>query len=288
MERPARVLKPRSLLSGTMSSQVISKAQYAAKRLAKVTLSRLGFEIKRVQAAGTQKQRKQTREALLAQKLTRPGWSPANLRKAGLSPQTLVDVGVGADGTPQLYEAFPEAFMVLIEPLREHEPQLKAILKEYGGEYFLTAVGTKEENLVINVEPNKSGRSSIYTRTDFTSTGDPVETREIPVTTLDALMEKHNFRPPFGLKIDTEGFEHQVIEGAPNFLLETQFVIAEVSVARRFAGGYSFAEFIQIMNKNGFSLCDILHAQKPRVPASELRFVDAMFKRADPSSTRFS
>jgi FkbM family methyltransferase len=271
-----------------MSSQVKNKAQYAAKRLAKATLSKLGFEIKRVQAADTQKQRIETREALIARKRTRPGWSPENLRKAGFSPQTIVDVGVGVDGTPQLYEAFPEALLVLIEPLREHEPTLKAILKEYEGEHFLTAVGAKEEDLSINVEPNKSGRSSFYTRTDFTSTGDPVETREIPVTTLDALMREHNFRPPFGLKIDTEGFEYQVIEGAPNFLLQTQFVIAEVSVAKRFTGGYSFAEFIQIMNKNGFSLCDILHAQKPRGPASELRFVDAMFKRANVSSTRSS
>jgi FkbM family methyltransferase len=269
-----------------MSSQAKSKAQYAAKRLTRAILARLGLEIKHAQITGTQKQHKETKEQLLARKRARPGWSPVNLRKAGFSPQTIVDVGVGADGTPQLYEAFPEAFLILIEPLKEHEPQLKAILKEYEGEYFLTAVGAREENLIINVEPNKSGRSSIYSRTDFTSTGDLVEKREIPVTTLDLLMKKHNFRPPFGLKIDTEGFEYQVIEGAPNFLRETQFVIAEVSVARRFTKGYSFAEFIGIMDKNGFSLCDILHAQKPRAPASELRFVDAMFKRADLAPTR--
>jgi FkbM family methyltransferase len=268
-----------------MSSQARSKAQYAAKQLARATLSKLGLEVKRVQTTDTQKQHRETGEALLARKRTRPGWSPANLRKAGFSPQTIVDVGVGADGTPQLYEAFPGAFLILIEPLKEHEPQLKAISKEYKSEYFLTAVGAREENLVINVEPNKSGRSSICSRNDSTSTGDLVEKREIPVTTLDSLLEQHCFRPPFGLKIDTEGFEYQVIEGAPNFLRETQFVIAEVSVARRFTEGYSFAEFIQIMNKNGFSLCDILHAQKPKVPASELRFVDAMFKRADSSST---
>ena len=65
-------------------------------------------------------------------------------------------------------------------------------------------------------------------------------------------MERYSFQSPFGLKIDTEGFDYQVIQGARNFLRETQFVIAEVNVAKRYEGGYSFAEFIAIRDENGF------------------------------------
>jgi FkbM family methyltransferase len=245
-----------------MLRQAKSITHYAVQRLLRATLSRFGLEIKRVQQHSH--------------------WTPANLRKAGFSPRTVVDVGAGAKGTLQLYEAFPEAFQVLVEPLKEHEPQLKGILKEYEGTYFLTAVGAREEKLDIHVEPQVIDKSSIYPRTDLTSTGDQLDKRAIPVTTLDVLMEKHNFRPPFGLKIDTEGFEYQVIEGASNFLRETQFVIAEVSVAKRFIGSYSFAEFIEIMDRNGFYLCDILDVVRWRSPSSELcelRYVDAMFRK---------
>lgn len=90
-------------------------------------------------------------------------------------------------------------------------------------------------------------------------------------------MEKHEFQPPFGLKIDTEGFEVQVIEGASKFLQETQFVISEVPVADRFEGGYSFAEFIALMNKHGFSVCDILDIG--RADSSEVTFMDLVFKK---------
>ncbi len=246
------------------------------------TSQQLRLEQTRQQLRQTRQQLRQTRQQL---KASRGGWLPANLRKPGFSPRTVVDVGAG-DGTPALYEAFPEAFHVLIEPLEENEPHLQRILQEYKGEYFLTAVGAREVELTINVEPNMRKKSSIHSRTNLTSTGDPVEKREIPATTLDVLMKKHNFEPPFGLKIDTEGFEYQVIEGASDFLRETQFVIAEVSVAKRFTESYSFSEFIEIMDRSGFSLYDILDIQRTKPPLSQLLCIDAMFRRIENNSAR--
>jgi hypothetical protein len=64
------------------------------------------------------------------------GWRPENLRKPGLSPATLIDVGV-AMGTPALYRAFPDAHLVLIEPLAEYEQDLARLVRETGGEYPL-------------------------------------------------------------------------------------------------------------------------------------------------------
>ena len=55
------------------------------------------------------------------------------------------------------------------------------------------------------------------------------------VTTLDALRAERGWEGPFGLKIDAEGYEHRVIEGAAALLRDTQFVIAEVSVTRPFS-----------------------------------------------------
>ena len=210
------------------------------------------------------------------------GWEPATLRQLGFSPRTVVDVGAGdGDGTPELYAAFPDAFHVLVEPLKENEPHLQRILQEYNGQYFLTALGAREEELTINVElpPRWRNMSSIHPRTDFTSSSNPVEKRKIPVTTLDALLDKHDFQAPFGLKVDTEGFEYQVIEGATNFLRGTQFVITEVNVAKVYEGSYSFAEFVEIMAENSFALCDILYTK--RMGPGKVLFVDAVFKRAD-------
>ena len=198
------------------------------------------------------------------------GWTLGRVKRARFSPRTVVDVGAGR-GTPQLYEAFPEAYHFLVEPLTEYESDLRKALEPYQGEYILAAAGATNTTAFINVE-RRPMMSSFLARTNLTSTGKQVEKREVAVKTLDTLMEEYDFEPPFGLKIDTEGFEDQVIRGATNFLRRTEFVIAEVSLAERFVDSYTLAEFTELMDENDFFLWDVLGV-------SGLRFWDVAFVR---------
>jgi FkbM family methyltransferase len=207
----------------------------------------------------------------------RSGWTPAHLRRYGFAPRTLVDVGVGS-GTPALYAAFPDAELVLVEPLAEFEPDLQRIVAERSGRYLLAAVGATSQERSIHVEPGNRLKSSFLRRARLTTTGDPLETRRVPVTTLDELREKHGLVAPFGLKLDTEGFELEAIRGAPRFLEDTLFVIAEVSMARRFEGGYAFAEFVAVLAEHDFRACDVLEvARGSRGP--ETPHLDLLFRR---------
>lgn len=210
-------------------------------------------------------------------RISKVGWHPEHLRKLGFSPRTVIDVGVG-NGTWPLYRAYPEATFVLVEPLREFEPAMKRVLEAHPGRYFLTAVGEREETKVIHVEPDILQKSSLMDRTAFSATGSRVEERPIPVTTLDRLMEEHSFQPPFGLKIDTEGFEMDVIRGAGKLLTGTQFVIAEVSISSRFEGGYRVADLISEMDARGFEVCDVLEVCRSWA-TSQASFLDAVFRR---------
>ena len=259
---------PRKLLAEERKQLAADRKQLAEDRKQ--------LSVDRKQLAEDRKDRKQPAKDKEHPRLA--GWRKANLRKPEFSPETVFDVGA-ANGTPALYKAFPEAFHVLIEPLEENELHLREILQEYEGRYFLTAVGARDEELTINVEPNKR-RSSIYSRTSLSPT-DPVEKRKIPVTTLDALAKEHHFQPPFGLKIDTEGFEYQVLEGATNFLGEAQFVIAELSIEKLYEDSYSFAEFVGLMDRHGFYLCDVLYLQYDLQSPSKLLHMDVMFKKED-------
>jgi FkbM family methyltransferase len=204
------------------------------------------------------------------------GWRPANIRKEGFDPATVVDVGAGR-GTPVLYNAYPEARHVLLEPLAELEPQVRPIA-EQRGEYVMTAVGAADGMAVMNVEPrgllSSSLNEAVWREEDPQH---PVERREVPIATLDTLRERHRWTPPFGLKIDTEGHEDQVILGATRFLEDTQFVLAEISISKRFEGSYTFAEFIALMDSRGFELCDVFRVMK--YTPDEASFVDALFRR---------
>jgi FkbM family methyltransferase len=205
------------------------------------------------------------------------GWRPENLRKAGLEPATVIDVGV-ARGTPNLYDAFPDAHLVLIEPLVEFEEDLKRVARRRGGEYVLAAVGAAPGRAEIHVNPAMLYESSMLVNEWRPSDEhEALERREIEVTTLDALRADRRWAGPFGLKIDAEGYERQVIEGAATLLPETQFVIAEVSITRPFKGGASFADFITLMDGHGFAVHDLLDGLKRGNGGVE--FVDVMFRR---------
>ena len=183
------------------------------------------------------------------------GWQPHRLRDKGLSPLTVIDVGVGA-GTPELYEAFPDAYQVLIEPLAEFLPSLRRIVSEYDGEYHLAAVGESEGEADLIVDTSLALSSFLEAARDRP----PSKVRKVPLTTLDGLFRQQAWAGPFGLKIDVEGYEHRVINGAKRVLRDTQFVIAETSVSKRYENSVRCDEFIALMLQHGFVVADVLSA----------------------------
>lgn len=203
-------------------------------------------------------------------------WNAEYLRRWGCRPRTLIDVGVGY-GTPALYQAFPDAYLVAVEPLEEFAPAIAATLAKRPGVHFPVAAGAADAEREVRVEPRFIERSSFFARHVVELTGDDTTPRRVPITTLDRLMGTRDFPVPFGLKIDVEGAELEVIRGAAGTLRETEFVIAEVSVFDRFEGGHTFAEFVAAMAEAGFEVRDVLDLA--RADSTDLTFVDLMFRR---------
>jgi hypothetical protein len=142
----------------------------------------------------------------------------------------------------------------------------------------LAAAGSRSGTGIINVESELFGRSSLLRRTLHTATGAQVHKREIPIKTIDEIVVERGLSGPFGVKIDTEGYELEVIRGAKSVLHDTQFIIAEVSVLPRFEGGYTFFDFISALHEEGFFLSDVLRvARSPR--GFGVMFLDALFSK---------
>jgi FkbM family methyltransferase len=233
--------------------------------LAKRTLHRMGWSVERATSGGWQP--------------NRTYWNAEYMRRWAVRPRTVIDVGVG-NGTPNLYEAFPDARLVLVEPLAEFAAPIAATLARRPGVHFPVAVGAAAAERDVRVEPRFAERSSFYARHELAVTGDPTTVRRVTVTTLDALLAAHRFEGPFVLKIDAEGAELEVVRGATEVLRHTELVIAEVSVLDRFAGGYTFAEFVAAMDDAGFAARDVLGIG--RADSSDVTFVDLAFKRRAP------
>ena len=195
-------------------------------------------------------------------------------------PQTVFDVGIGY-GTYALYEAFPNAKFILVEPLRHYEDAIEEIARKYDCDVFYKAVSDTDGFRRITVDTKDLEKISFATRTSLTRTGNRLEEQEVEVTTLDKILGKYpNLKRPILIKIDTEGHELKVLQGSTSLLQITDVVIAEVSIAKRFEDSYQFEDLVLFMKEHGFyllSFLDITHAGGELRP----RFADIVFKRQE-------
>ena len=175
--------------------------------------------------------------------------------------ETLIDIGVGKEGTPLLYDRFPKAKLVLIDPIEEAEKFAKNNLKEREYQFFKFGVGDKEEIKILNVE-EEIGRSTMLNVTSLNYESDPIKKIKKKVKTLDNLCKDYKNYGKIGLRIDTEGYELIIIKGAKEILKKTDFVIAEVRHNHKsYDKQYLILEFINEMQENGFVLSMILTAK---------------------------
>lgn len=170
----------------------------------------------------------------------------------------IIDVGV-ADGTPWLYNQFATQPLILVEPLNV-VPQLLELLVDRKYEMYECAAGSCESEATINFDKTYPGLSSIFDRTKLAQWENSViEKRTVPVKTIDQIVSETQFRvKTFGLKIDTEGFELEVLKGAKETLKKCRFVVCEASIEKRFENSYNFSELIVYMSQQNFILVKVL------------------------------
>jgi FkbM family methyltransferase len=168
-------------------------------------------------------------------------------------PKTVIDVGV-ATGTNELYRNFSESKHLLIEPLKEFEEYLKKICFTYRAEYTIAAAGPKVGRIAINVHKDLLG-SSLYKESD----GNYVDglTRIVPMVTIDGVCRAKSLTGPYLIKIDVQGAERLVLEGAHNVLKDTEVIILEVHFFNFYINGPQFYDIVNFMKKCGFVAYDI-------------------------------
>ena len=183
-------------------------------------------------------------------------WLPLGL---GVEVATIIDVGA-ADGTSELYEAFPSAKIIAIDPINEQLDCLRTKLGDRAAEYIGAAVGREDGQVELYLDRDNALKSSLNQRTELTMSEGPLGTRTVPVRRLDDLFEEGAWQVPLALKIDTEGHELAVLAGAEKTLASCAVVYCETSVAARFEGGYRFSEVANFMLDHGFELVDVIDA----------------------------
>lgn len=126
--------------------------------------------------------------------------------------------------------------------------------------------------LKLNVE-KKLGRSTLLRVTNINFEDKNIDNREVNVFTLDSIMRQHEKKTikkklnsqgnqKIGIKIDTEGYELEVIKGAKKTLKKTKFVLLEARHNHiTFHNQYKLSQLMKLMSDNGFFLEMIITAK---------------------------
>lgn len=201
------------------------------------------------------------------------------LRDAGMTPHTVFDVGAAfGDWSAACAGVFPRARYVLLEPLTEYRPILDARAAKIGNATVVNAAASNVSGTTtFNVHEDLVG-SSLLKETEGGNV-DGVE-RTVPTSRVDDVARSHSLRGPFLLKVDVQGAELAVLEGATEVLRNTTAVVVEVSFLDFFLGGASFADVVKHMSARGFVVHDIFGLMRRPVDHA-LAQADLLFIRKD-------
>ncbi len=168
----------------------------------------------------------------------------------GLAPKSVIDVGAAyGDFTRLAQGAFPRAQFLMIEPLEEFRPALEAVPD---AKLIMGAAAAQTGEATFNVHPDLVGSSLLLEGEDTGVNGVP---RAVKTVALDEAAR--DLSGPYLLKVDVQGAELSVLEGASAVLGDCAMVILETSFLPFFDGGPLFADVVAWMGGKGFVPYDL-------------------------------
>ncbi|MCC6305375.1 MAG: FkbM family methyltransferase [Rhodobacteraceae bacterium] len=179
------------------------------------------------------------------------GESYARLRALGVPVGTVVDVGV-LSCTPSLMAGWPDVPHLLIEPIADWEPKIRAnyTQRKIAHDLALVAAADRDGSMAMETSTVLTGVPVSHARlAEKPRAGAP--TRSVPVRRLDTLLPERGARPPYLLKIDVDGAELDILRGARGILPDCSIVVVEaglLSLVERAsavaAAGFQFFDFV--------------------------------------------
>lgn len=155
-----------------------------------------------------------------------------------------------------------EGWIFSFEPVSKYVDILKAgSVSDAKWRIFDFALGSADDVAMINVTKSPGLNSFLEPRTDIVQgfwSADAVSGAEqVRIRMLDGifqgLRDEHGFRAPY-LKLDTQGFDLEVLKGARHSLSEFRALQTEASIKPLYQGMPDYRDVIEYLARAGFEL----------------------------------
>ena len=174
-------------------------------------------------------------------------------QKMNFPIKTIVDVGANIGQSALFYqETFPESAIYCYEPIPAIYTQLKERTSNHSMIHcFQKGVGAKVGELQIVLLEDQLSQQHSFNKV----ASKDEETVLVPITTIDEIIETNGFKTIDLLKIDTEGFELEVIEGASKSIANNQIklIYLEVGLSSKNEHNTPFSKVLLTLENLGFT-----------------------------------
>ncbi len=193
-----------------------------------------------------------------------------------IMPRTIIDVGAAfGEWSKEVATLFPEATYILVEAVREYMPIIRHTTRTLSKVHIHNNAATSAKGPVTFFVHKDFVGSSLKTEHEEYNQKNS-ESRTVPGTTIDSLIEEHHSKGPYFIKIDVQGAEIDALKGAEKILPLCAGILLEVSLIQAFKDGPILHDIVSYMKSKGFIAYD-MYSFSYRPQDKALAQVDMIF-----------
>ncbi|MEL7255755.1 MAG: FkbM family methyltransferase [Pseudomonadota bacterium] len=179
----------------------------------------------------------------------------STLKALGYTPGHIIDIGGNrGDWTRKALEAYPSANVTVFEPQTSLATYHTDIAAKANVEIVYAGVGDQDGEASFTIHDRDDSSSFLYSEEQATDKGFARET--IQIHTLDSFTKTAKFGAPNMIKIDAEGIDLQVLDGAVETLKNVDVFLIEATIANKDYPN-TVLEVLKKADALGFKLFDI-------------------------------
>ncbi len=204
-------------------------------------------------------------------------------RSMNIKLETIIDIGANRGMfTKTANYFFPEAKIIAFEPLKNCFAELinLKINKSHIECYNLALSNSEEEKNIYHSEYDYS--SSILEMDELHKNAFPYSAKykeeKIMTARLDDIININNYKRPILMKIDVQGYENYVIEGAIKTMKSIDYIICEMSFQTLYKDQILFDDLYKIISNKGFKFLGPVTVNKHPITKIPLQ-IDGLFQR---------
>lgn len=193
--------------------------------------------------------------------LAHPARRAAAMRAQGVD--VVLDVGANCGQYVRwLRQSGYSGRIVSFEPIPEmFEAMERALAADVGWIGVQAAVGAVAGHVALNVSGDTVTSSILTPRQSLTSriqSAEPERTTEVEVVTIDGVWPDHvGEKSSVLLKVDVQGFEHSVLDGALRSLPHVALLEIEMGLTQLYEGGSTLYDLLPRVHALGFEIVSL-------------------------------